>query len=307
MRFYFSVRTKETTNEELPEVPFRRSPSLANNALPSLLATPATGAVAVVDINRQDSVTSDKPSVTRNSNINNNNNNSALPPPNCAPPTVETKLKLKKVDDNQRVSDKKRVVYMVQNSEADNEPKISAAAAYALLPHESPAVGVNSPTPQSQLSNGGGGSGATQSKTTTVAKQERTAAEGTPRYRSLVEKENAKMKKLMQSLSEEKKLMKMRKREAMKEAAAAAATLNNNATATATTEKKCETLKFKITKNDSGLMVIQNSAEPKDVLSIIGSVANCDTNDEYKKSLFLNSFNLKPKSAVPEKDEKLVS
>lgn len=295
MRFYFSVRTKSTTNEELPEVPFRRSPGIAPNALPPLLVNGIAIGSSDVQGNNATTAASD------------NKQGQIVP---VLHPLVETKLKLvKKVNDSPRVSDKKRVVYMVQNSaQSDNEPQISAAAAYALLPHEVPSaatVGVNSTlTAQSQLSNGSASSVKQQQH-----QQQRTAEEGTPRYRSLVEKENAKMKKLMQSLSEEKKLLKMRKREAMKEAAAASAAATN---VTPPNEKKCETLKLKITKNDSGgMMVIQNNSvdqqQPKDVLSIIDSVAKCDTNDNYRKSLFLNAFELRPKQSIPDKSQKPVS
>lgn len=286
MRFFFSVRTKETTHQELPEVPLRRSPGIASAsaALPPLLGKPCGGPSAGEQISvNNGNATSDK--------LENGHGVSAIARSPTTAASSETKLKLvKKVDENQRVSDKKRVVYMVQNA-ADNGPQISAAAAYSLLPHESTAVGGN----PSQLVNSAdsvGGGGNKPAKTQQV-QPTRTAEEATPRYRSLVEKENAKMKKLMQSLSEEKKLLKLRKREAMKEA-----TMSPNTS-----------LKMKITKSDSGLMVIQNSSvdEPKDVLGVIDSVANCDVNDENKKSLFLKAFELAPKKPSSEKEQKMVS
>lgn len=284
MRFFFSVRTKETTHQELPEVPFRRSPGiLANSALPPLIVNSSPAASVALDVNTsKDNETSDK------------NSASEVSFPAAAAATGvagETKLKLvKKVDESQRVSDKKRVVYMVQS--ADNGPQISAAAAYNLLPHESTAVGVHSatpPTPSSQLS-----SKSTPNKQQQQLQQTptRTSEESTPRYRSLVEKENAKMKKLMQSLSEEKKLLKLRKREAMKEAAVS----------------PIASLKMKITKSDTGLLVIQNSPataaveDLKDPLSSIVSVASCDVNDENKKAMFLQAaFKLAPKKSIAEK------
>lgn len=283
MRFFFSVRTKETSHQELPEVPFRRSPGISSNpALPPLLVDSQNSALV-----NSGSLppTSDKPAVPSG--------------PSAVVGVVETKLKLvKKVDDSAspRVSDKKRVVYMVQSAQADNGPQISAAAAYSLLPHESTAVGVNStPALASPLTNGSASKSAKQQQ----QPKEKTAEEGTPRYRSLVEKENAKMKKLMQSLSEEKKLLKLRKREAMKEAASTSSSSSPNTS-----------LKMKITKSDSGLLVVQSSVEepPKDVLSVIDSVANCDVNDTHKKSLFLQAFELAPKKAsVPEKEQLKVS
>lgn len=291
MRFFFSVRTKETTNQELPEVPLRRSPgiSASTSLTPLLVELPALDAASVNEVNTiKENATSDKPESA----------SASMQSPQA---TGETKLKLvKKVDECHRVSDKKRVVYMVQS--ADNGPQISAAAAYNLLPHESTAVGVNATLAGSQVLlngsvGGGGGSGSSR-----AAKQQqlqpvqlpRTAEEATPRYRSLVEKENAKMKKLMQSLSEEKKLLKLRKREAMKDS-----TVSPNTS-----------LKMKITKSDTGLMVIQNSVdeEPRDVFNAIGSVANCDVNDEKKKSLFLRAFQLAPKQAsIAENEQKMVS
>lgn len=284
MRFFFSVRTKETSHQELPEVPFRRSPGISSNpALPPLLVDSQNSALV-----NSGSLppTSDKPAVPSG--------------PSAVVGVVETKLKLvKKVDDSAspRVSDKKRVVYMVQSAQADNGPQISADAAYSLLPHESTAVGVNStPALASPLANGSASKSAKQQQ---QQPKEKTAEEGTPRYRSLVEKENAKMKKLMQSLSEEKKLLKLRKREAMKEAASTSSSSSPNTS-----------LKMKITKSDSGLLVVQSSVEepPKDVLSVIDSVANCDVNDTHKKSLFLQAFELAPKKAsVPEKEQLKVS
>lgn len=296
MRFYFSVRTKETSHQELPEVPFRRSPGISSNPM-------------LVDA---DSSSAQEPE--QQTQVNSGKDNATSDKPECsssvvAVPTVlvEPKLKLKlKVDESgPRVSDKKRVVYMVQNNTpSDNGPQISAAAAYSLLPHESTAVGVNSPTPVPPMSNN-------KSTATAATKQlqqqqqplSRAAEEGTPRYRSLVEKENAKMKKLMQSLSEEKKMLKLRKREAMKEASS-----SSSSSSSAMSLNTSTSLKMKITKSDSGLMVIQNSVEeqPRDVLSVIDSVANCDVNDVHKKSLFLQSFELAPKKpkSIPTEKEK---
>lgn len=286
MRFFFSVRTKETSHQELPEVPFRRSPGISS--LPLLADNQNSALVNSSSVTKDINPTSDKPAC----------------PSGPSAVVVETKLKLvKKVDDSAspRVSDKKRVVYMVQSAQADNGPQISAAAAYSLLPHESTAVGVHStPALASPLTNGNASKSAKQQQQ--QQPKEKTAEEGTPRYRSLVEKENAKMKKLMQSLSEEKKLLKLRKREAMKEAASTSTTSSSSSPNTS--------LKMKITKSDSGLLVVQNSVEeqPKDVLSVIDSVANCDVNDTHKKSLFLQAFELAPKKAsLPEKEQLKVS
>ena len=277
MRFFWSVRTKETTNQELPEVPFRRSPGISTaGALPPLLVTNvAEGVTATVAT----SAAAAAPATSGSSDKRE---------PLVTSPSSEKKLKLvKKVDE---VSDKKRVVYMVQSA-TDNGPQISAAAAYSLLPHESTAaVGVNSPN---QLPSSGGGGAKSAGKQQTPRQQGAGSEEGTPRYRSLVEKENAKMKKLMQSLSEEKKLLKQRKREAMKEAAVSPNTSSPSSTTSS--------LKMKITKSDTGLLVIQSSvdAEPMDVLSAIGSVANCDMNDVEKKTMFLKCFGLAPKKPAP--------
>lgn len=171
----------------------------------------------------------------------------------------ETKLKLvKTLTDNQPFSDKKRVVYMVECSKSENLHRESALSEYAF---SEPPVGVNERSAQ------------------------QTTSSSAPKYRSLVEKENAKMKKLMQSLSEEKKRLKMQKREASK----------------LTPDRKCDSIKLKISKTETGIMVIQNSIdskpEPKDPMQIIGNVANCDENDILKKSLFLNTFQLTAKKS----------
>lgn len=239
MRFYFRVRTKETSNEEVPEVPLRRSPSISTH----------TG---VTETTSTHSETCDQSA---------NNNTDTVPKPL---PNVETKLKLiKKVEDSQQVSDKKRVVYMVKGPQPDQVQQLSAAAAYVFV------------EPAPETPNGGD----VQIKLPT----------GTPKYRSLVEKENAKMKKLMQSLSEEKKRLKLQKREASK--------------TIAVSEKKCDSLKMTISKTDAGVRIVQHAVgrdpERKDLISAIGSIANCDRNDTFKKSLFLNAFELTPKKTLP--------
>lgn len=250
MRFYFRVRTKETTAEELPEVPLRRSPGISTatttaTALPeSSVSSPVITEIAIPEKDTSDK----KPLIKADKDLDKR--------PNKVD-TVETKFKLvKKVDSVNSDSDSKKLVYTFKSTQG------------------------NVKTPSAVTSS----KADKKTSRSSIAKQQRS-----------LEKGHSKLKRMIQSLSDERKLSKIKKKEL-------------SMSKSSDSSMKCEKLKMKITKNNSGVMVVQNSSD-----NIAKDTFKMDTeptfdekaiegDESLKKSLFLSSIQLTAKKS-PSKTE----